>query len=230
MRFGAMRWVWVGGAVLACALALLAGPACAPKSCTTNADCGAGAICQYRIGDCNATGECLGPPRPRSFLETEYCSCSGDHSVISGSGPGYQDGYASGPTLGTAYSADCMPADAQAPEPPGLDSGLVLTLPDSGCPAPSTGGPCCSCPTTYVGGTCMCSNNNTPFTVPECPDPGEFGACSFAGACIECSKGTGFLCQCEDGGAPDAAGPTWHCLANGYSCTGGLFVEAGTHD
>lgn len=105
------------------ALAALLGAGCAPKTCTTSADCDSDQLCQFKIGSCTAKGECLGPPKPRSFLEVDYCGCNGSQ-VRSGPGPGYEEGYASGPTMGV--DNDCTSADAEAPEAGVTDSGPAL--------------------------------------------------------------------------------------------------------
>jgi hypothetical protein len=86
--------------LLAGIVALPLASACSgPSACKTDADCNGNGVCSYKVGSCDAKGECLTLEGNKSNGIVEYCACDG--SVARG-GPayGYRDGYASAPTRG----------------------------------------------------------------------------------------------------------------------------------
>lgn len=68
------------------------------SKCSAQSDCGSGKECLYRIGNCDAEGECIDSPSgPQCNALDTVCGCNGAQVY---DGCGFPGGYASGPTTG----------------------------------------------------------------------------------------------------------------------------------
>lgn len=111
--------------------------------------------------------------------------------------------------------APAMTADAHATTdatlPGPADAGLDATSPSGDADA----GPAC----VPNDGTYTCLGGSWP----ACPSTTEpSAACDAdAQACMGCSEGAGFTCECSDAGGPQYDGgpvPYWSCVGTEYTC------------
>ena len=117
MFTSARRFVLITSALAL--VALLAGASCGGGACATRAECGSGEACLFKVGKCNARGECVSLPNFGCDSFITYCGCHGD---IVKSTCGYPDGYATGPSLG----ASCAEPDPGSTTEPGFSNDAAI--------------------------------------------------------------------------------------------------------
>jgi hypothetical protein len=161
----------------ACTTAVDAGGA----TCSTDADCGSGMMCAFKIADgCAAVGSCLTRPSPGPTCNATSLACTCSNQEINVACTIYPSGYASQPV---AQLAACEGPDAGAAAPfacgnrgatcPGTqvckigEGGAVGSSPSYTCvdyPAQCASMHTCSCVETSLGAM-QCSENGASVTV-----------------------------------------------------------------
>lgn len=133
-----MRLVGVGIVVAVLGPMIAQGCTAGPKPCAKSSDCAGGEECLYRMGDCNAHGECravpdtsgggCGSPPVCSGCASTVCGCHGEPVGVQCC---YPSGYASAPIPTTSQSDTCIVDDAGPDAPADAEFDVSLAPGDA---------------------------------------------------------------------------------------------------